>query len=86
MIGGLINAYFSWRGSKELRREANELKQETDHLRRLTIMLMRLLDQADLIPIKWDEQGYPLMTVGTSLDVRWRVEAKEEATEEADGQ
>ena len=56
IAGGLINAYFSRRGTRELREEA-------DRLRRLTIMLMRLLDQAGVIPVKWDENGNPLMTV-----------------------
>jgi hypothetical protein len=44
-------------------RASEDLRQETDNLRRLTIMLLHLMDQADLIPIKWDEQGNPLMTV-----------------------
>lgn len=63
IAGGLVTAFFSWQGSRELRREATELKQETDDLRRLNIMLMRLLDQAGVIPVKWDKQGNPLMTV-----------------------
>jgi hypothetical protein len=82
IIGGLITAYFSRRyyvkASGDLTKEAEELKQETDKLRRLTIMLMRLLDQAGLIPIKWDEQGNPLMTASGTADLRWQVEAKEE--------
>jgi hypothetical protein len=77
IAGGLINVYFSWRGSKELRREASELRQETNNLRRLTIMLMRLLDQANLIPVKWDEKSNPLMIVGTQTELQWRVEADE---------
>ncbi len=81
IAGGLISAFFSWRGAKELRREANELKQETDTLRRLTIMLMRLLDQADLIPVKWDEQGNPLMPVSKTLELRWQVKANEDDAE-----
>jgi hypothetical protein len=80
IAGGFINAYFSRQGSKELRREANELKKETDNLRRLTIMLMRLMDKADLIPIKWDENGNPLMTVGSEVTLRWRVETNDEDT------
>jgi hypothetical protein len=84
--GGLINAFFSRRGSKELRREANELKQETDNLRSLTIMLMRLLDQAKVIPVKWNENGNPLMTVESELKLRWRTESnKEETTTNEEG-
>ena len=80
IAGGLINAFFSRRGSKELRREANELKQETDNLRSLTIMLMRLLDQAKVIPVKWNENGNPLMTVESELKLRWRTESNKEET------
>jgi hypothetical protein len=86
IAGGLINAFFSRRGSKELRREANELKQETDNLRSLTIMLMRLLDQAKVIPVKWNENGNPLMTVESELKLRWRTESnKEETTTNEEG-
>ena len=47
---GLINAYFSWRGSRELRREANEIK-------RYTLMLIDFLDDAGVIDVKRDEKG-----------------------------
>jgi uncharacterized membrane protein YgaE (UPF0421/DUF939 family) len=80
IAGGFINAYFSRQGSKELRREANELKQETDNLQRLTIMLMRLLDQANVLPVKWDENGNPLMTVESELKLRWYTESNDEDT------
>jgi hypothetical protein len=29
IAGGLVNAYFSWQGSKELRREAKALRERT---------------------------------------------------------
>jgi hypothetical protein len=50
IAGGLVNAYFSRQGSKELRREANEPKRETDNLRRLNVMLMRRLVPTGSLP------------------------------------
>ena len=44
-------------------------------------MPMRLLDQGGVIPVKWDEQGNPLMTVGSEIQLRWHVEAREDKTE-----
>jgi hypothetical protein len=40
IAGGLVNAYFSRRGSRELRREANEIK-------KYNVMLIDFLDDAD---------------------------------------
>ncbi len=45
IAGGLINAYFAWRGSKELRREAGNLKQ-------LTTKLMLMMNDAGLIEVE----------------------------------
>ncbi len=59
-VGGLITFLVTRRYYV---RASEDLRQETDNLRRLTIMLLHLTDQADLIPVKWDEQGKPLMTV-----------------------
>ncbi len=82
LVGGLITAYFSRRYYVKA---SEDLKQETDHLKRYNIMLLRLLDQAGLIPVKWDEQGNPLMEVTKSVTTYWRVEAKEDAgTDEED--
>ena len=60
IVGSLITAYFSWR---YYLKASADLTKEADNLRSLTIMLMRLLDQAGVIPIKWDKNGNPLMTV-----------------------
>jgi len=53
IAGGLINAYFSGRGSKELRREANEI-------RKYTIMLIDFLDDAGVIDVKKDAKENPI--------------------------
>jgi len=42
IFGGLISAYFSWQGTKELRREAGNLQL-------LTKKLMLMMDDAGLI-------------------------------------
>src|SRR5215213_7057427 len=59
MAGGLISAYFSWRSSKELRREAG-------NLRLLTTKLMLMMDDAGLIKVEWDKHGNPIRIVGVS--------------------
>ena len=59
ILGGLVNAYFSWQGSKELRREASNLKQ-------LTTKLMLMMDDAGLIDVEWDKDGNPLRVVNLS--------------------
>ena len=43
VAGGLINWYFSRRGSEELRKEAN-------NLRKLNGLTIRILDEANLLP------------------------------------
>ena len=43
-------------------------------------MLMRLLDQANVIPVKWDKNGNPLMTVESELTLRWPTESNDEDT------
>ena len=59
IAGGAINAFFSWRGSKELRREAGNLKQ-------LTQKLMLMMDDAELIRVEWGEDGNPVRVVELS--------------------
>src|SRR5829696_9040487 len=59
VAGGLISAYFSWRGSKELRREAR-------NLRLLTVKLMHTMHDAGLIKVEWDKQGNPIRVVEAS--------------------
>jgi hypothetical protein len=49
IAGGLVNAYFSWQGSKELRREAGNLRQ-------LTKKLMLMMHDAELIKVEWDAE------------------------------
>ena len=49
IAGGLVNAYFSWQGSKELRREAGNLRQ-------LTKKLMLMMHDAELIKIELDAE------------------------------
>lgn len=63
VVGGLITAYFSRR---YYLKASQDLTNEVEKSRNLTIMLMRLLDQADAIPIKWDDDGNPLMSVGST--------------------
>ncbi len=60
IFGGLITAYFSRR---YYLKASEDLTNEVEKSRNLTIMLMRLLDQADAIPVKWDKDGNPLMSV-----------------------
>ncbi len=62
VTGGLVNAYFSWRGTKELRRE-------TDNLRRLTTKLMLMMDDAGLIEVEWDKDGNPVRVVKLSASM-----------------
>jgi hypothetical protein len=50
IAGGLVNAYFSRRGSRELRREANEIK-------KYNVMLIDFLDDAGVIDVKRDAKG-----------------------------
>jgi len=51
--------YFSWQGSRELRREASNLKQ-------LTKKLMLMMDDAELIEVSWDKDGNPVRVVNIS--------------------
>ena len=62
IAGGLVNAYFSWQGSKELRREASNLKQ-------LTKKLMIMMDDAGLIEVEWDKDGNPIRVVKVSASI-----------------
>ena len=62
ILGGLVNACFSWQGSKELRREAGNLKQ-------LTKKLMLMMDDAGLIEVEWDEDGNPIRVVKLSASM-----------------
>ena len=50
IAGGLVNAYFSWRGSRELRREADVIK-------KYNLMLIDFLDDAGVIDVKQDAKG-----------------------------
>jgi len=59
IFGGLISAYFSWQGTKELRREAGNLQL-------LTKKLMLMMDDAGLIEAEWDEVGNPIRVVKLS--------------------
>jgi hypothetical protein len=59
IAGGLVNAFFSWQGSKELRREAG-------NLRLLTKKLMLMMHDAELIKVEWDENGNPIRVVELS--------------------
>src|SRR5215208_3248694 len=75
VLGGVISAaisyYFARQSSRELVREAEEL-------RRLTLMLIQLLDAANAIEVKeWDpETGKPLKwSVGGSREFSYRIEA-----------
>ena len=56
IAGGLINAFFSWQGSKEIRREAGDLRQ-------LTYQLIRFLEDAGVIEnVDWQD-GKPIRIV-----------------------
>ena len=71
IISAAISAYFARQSSQERTREAVEL-------RRLTLMLMQILDGAGVIQVKeWDlETGEPRRwSVGTSREISHRVEA-----------
>ncbi len=59
IAGGLVNAYFSWQGSKELRRESSNLKQPTKNL-------MLMMDDAGLIDVEWDKDRNPIRIVRSS--------------------
>ena len=59
IAGGLVNAYFSWQGSTELRREAGNLRQ-------LTKKLMLMMHDAGLIKVEWDKNGNPIRVVELS--------------------
>ena len=77
VAGGLITAYFSWRGSKELRREAEKQRQ-------VTLKVIQILDGTGLIEIKeWDpDTGEPIRwPVTSSRTIRWNVEAQDQPQE-----
>ena len=83
IAGGLINAYFSWRGSKELGREAQALRQRTIELedaiertKHHIISLGESLEEAGT-KLKKNENGEWLREVGSSLQALWKVEANE---------
>lgn len=86
IAGGLINAYFSWQGSKDLRREAGNLKQ-------LTTKLMLMMDDAGLIKVEWDEEGNPIrivelsasMSSSSSMTVQPTVIRKEDTATDEEG-
>ncbi len=63
MLGGLVNAYFSRLGTKELRSEAGNLRQ-------LTKQLMFMMDDAGLIKVEWDKHGNPVRVVELSGTMR----------------
>lgn len=48
----IVGALFYRLGGKDLKREANEL-------RRLNILIIRALDQAEMIDVSYDETGRP---------------------------
>lgn len=59
LAGGLVNAYFSRQGSKELKREA-------DGLRQLNLQLIRFLEDAGIIEnVDWKD-GKPIRIVSAS--------------------
>lgn len=62
IAGSLVNAYFSWQGSKELRREADSLKQ-------LTKKLMLMMDDAGLIEVELDKDKNPVRIVKVSASM-----------------
>jgi hypothetical protein len=62
IAGGLINAYFSWRGTKELRRETNNLKH-------LTKQLMLMMDDAGMIEVEWDMDRNPIRIVRSTATI-----------------
>jgi len=56
ILGGLINAYFSWRGSKDVRRQAGEPRQTN-------YQLVRFLEDAGMIQnVDW-KNGKPVRIV-----------------------
>jgi gas vesicle protein len=87
IAGGLVNAYFSWQGSKELRREAKALRERTLELedaiersKHHIISLGESLEEAGttkLKKVKKGENGEWLRTVGKSMQILYNVEANE---------
>jgi hypothetical protein len=69
--GGMITAIFAWRGSRELRREAEKLRQ-------LTLKLIQILAASGQIEVsEWDpETGEPSSwPVGIEAQILYDVEA-----------
>jgi len=68
IVGGLVNAYFSWRSSNELRREASDLRQ-------LNYQLIRFLEDAAMIKnVEW-KNGKPIRIVSASATAVGRSSA-----------
>jgi len=90
IAGGLVNAYFSWQGSKELRREAKALRERTIELeeaiertRHHIVSLGESLEEAGTTRLRKNEDGEWLRRVGKSVQLFWNVEANE-PTEESE--
>jgi hypothetical protein len=62
IAGGMISAYFSWRGSKELRHEASDLRQ-------LNYQLIRFLEDAGTIKNAEWKYGKPTRIVAASATI-----------------
>jgi gas vesicle protein len=90
IAGGLVNAYFSWQGSKELRREAKALRERTleledaiERTKHHIISLGESLEEAGTTKLKKGENGEWLRTVGKSIQILYNVEANEPTDEES---
>jgi hypothetical protein len=84
IAGGLVNAYFSWQGSKELSWEAKALWESTlgleaaiQRTKHHIISLGESLEKAGTTKLKKGEDGEWLRTAGKSIQILYNVEANE---------